>query len=71
MEASQAYEELAEGRLTPMWLAAAEPLGSYQGQCHASIITLPPPASKACPYAGRERMRIQANMDQNLLSNAA
>ena len=29
MEASQAYEELAGRRLTPMWLAAAEPQGSY------------------------------------------
>ena len=70
MEASQAYEELAGGRLTPMWLAAAEPQGSYQGQCQASIITLPPPVSKVYPHAGRERMRMQANMDQNLLSNA-
>ena len=31
MEASQVYKELARGRLTPMWLAAAEPQGFYQG----------------------------------------
>ena len=63
MEASQAYKELAGERLTPMWLAAAEPQGSYQGQYQALIITLPPPASKTYPYTGRERMRMQANMD--------
>ena len=38
MEISQAYKKLAGGRLTPMWLAAAESQGSYQGQCQALII---------------------------------